>query len=59
MLLLSMHSLPLFTVRELHREYARAGANVLQALNFFANESLMKELGITQSVEEVNRAACR
>ena len=46
-------------VKELHREYARAGADVLQALNFFANESLMQELGVTQTVEEVNRAACR
>ncbi|XP_037071729.1 betaine--homocysteine S-methyltransferase 1-like [Pollicipes pollicipes] len=46
-------------VKGLHREFARAGCDVLQALNFFANESLMKELGVTQTVQEVNRAAVR
>jgi len=46
-------------VRELHREFARAGADVLQALNFFANDSLMKELGVEHTAQEVNRAACR
>ncbi|XP_043202805.1 betaine--homocysteine S-methyltransferase 1-like, partial [Amphibalanus amphitrite] len=46
-------------VRELHREFARAGAGVLQALNFYSNDQKMKERGLDCTVEEINRAACR
>jgi len=46
-------------VAELHREFARAGSDVLQAANFYANDSKLREMGIPHSVEEINRAACR
>ncbi|KAF0314628.1 Betaine--homocysteine S-methyltransferase 1 [Amphibalanus amphitrite] len=46
-------------VRELHREFARAGAGVLQALNFYSNDQKMKERGLDCTVEDINRAACR
>ena len=46
-------------VLELHREFARAGAGVLQALNFYSNQQNMQKYGIDCTVEEINRAACR
>jgi len=46
-------------VRQLSREYARAGANVIQAMTYAANSSKLKSNPLSQDVncEELNNAA--
>src|ERR687888_2609113 len=44
---------------ELHREFMRAGAEVLQALTFYASEDKLATVGLGGKVEEINRAAVR
>jgi betaine-homocysteine S-methyltransferase len=44
---------------ELHREFLRAGAEVLQALTFYASEDKLKTVGLEGRVEDINRAAVR
>lgn len=46
-------------VRELHREFLRAGAEVLQALTFYADADKLASSARRASVKEVNRAAVR
>src|SRR4030095_4652189 len=42
---------------ELHREFLRAGAEVLQALTFYASEDKLATVGMEGRVDDINRAA--
>jgi betaine-homocysteine S-methyltransferase len=44
---------------ELHREFLRAGSEVLQALTFYASEDKLRTVGLGGKVDEINRAAVR
>ena len=42
---------------QLHREFVRAGAEVLQALTFYASEDKLGTVGLAGKVDDINRAA--
>ena len=42
---------------QLHREFLRAGADVLQALTFYASEEKLRTVGLGGQVDAINRAA--
>jgi betaine-homocysteine S-methyltransferase len=42
---------------QLHREFLRAGAEVLQALTFYASEDKLRTVGLEGKVDDLNRAA--
>jgi betaine-homocysteine S-methyltransferase len=44
---------------QLHREFLRAGADVLQALTFYASEEKLATVGLAGRVDDINRAAVR
>jgi betaine-homocysteine S-methyltransferase len=44
---------------QLHREFLQAGAEVLQALTFYASEDKLATVGLQGKVDEINRAAVR
>ena len=44
---------------ELHREFRDAGAEVLQALTFYASRNKLATVGMADRVEDLNRAAVR
>jgi len=44
---------------ELHREFLHAGAEVLQALTFYASEDKLATVGLSGKVDEINRQAVR
>jgi betaine-homocysteine S-methyltransferase len=44
---------------ELHREFMYAGAEVLQALTFYASEDKLGTVGLAGQVDDINRAAVR
>jgi len=46
-------------VAELHREFLRAGAEVLTTLTFYASDDKLATVGMEGKVEEINRAAVR
>jgi betaine-homocysteine S-methyltransferase len=46
-------------VAELHREFLRAGAEVLTTLTFYASDDKLSTVGLQGRVEEINRAAVR
>src|SRR5580765_170786 len=46
-------------LRELHTEFREAGAEVLQALTFYASRDKLATVGLQNSLEELNRAAVR
>jgi betaine-homocysteine S-methyltransferase len=46
-------------VRQLHIEFREAGADVLQALTFYASRDKLATVGLEDSLEEMNRAAVR
>jgi betaine-homocysteine S-methyltransferase len=46
-------------VRELHLEFRAAGAEVLQALTFYASRDKLATVGLDGRLEELNRAAVR
>lgn len=46
-------------LRQLHREFLRAGADVLQALTFYASKEKLGTAGYADQVEAINRAAVR
>lgn len=46
-------------LRQLHREFLRAGAEVLQALTFYASKEKLGTAGYANQVEAINRAAVR
>merc|ERR1711990_658595 len=50
-------------VRQLHREFLRAGADVMQAFTFYASEDKLtnrgNQAGVKIGVEAINREACK
>ncbi len=46
-------------LEELHREFLHAGAEVLQALTFYAGEDRLAAAGLAAEVDEINREAVR
>jgi betaine-homocysteine S-methyltransferase len=46
-------------LRQLHREFLRAGAEVLQALTFYASKEKLATAGYAEQVGEINRNAVR
>jgi betaine-homocysteine S-methyltransferase len=46
-------------VRELHTEFREAGADVLQALTFYASRDKLATVGLEGSLPDLNRAAVR
>jgi len=46
-------------LRELHVEFREAGAEVLQALTFYASRDKLATVGLETRLEELNRAAVR
>src|SRR5207244_2204686 len=42
---------------QLHREFMQAGAEVLQALTFYASEDKLATVGLAGRVDDINRAA--
>src|SRR5688572_17236526 len=44
---------------QLHREFLGAGAEVLQALTFYASEEKLATVGLGGRVDDINRAAVR
>ena len=46
-------------LRELHTEFREAGAEVLQALTFYASRDKLATVGLENRLEELNRAAVR
>ena len=46
-------------LRELHVEFREAGADVLQALTFYASRDKLATVGLENRLEELNRAAVR
>jgi betaine-homocysteine S-methyltransferase len=46
-------------VRELHTEFREAGAEVLQALTFYASRDKLATVGLEDSLTDLNRAAVR
>jgi betaine-homocysteine S-methyltransferase len=46
-------------LRELHTEFREAGADVLQALTFYASRDKLATVGLEDRLEELNRAAVR
>jgi betaine-homocysteine S-methyltransferase len=46
-------------LEELHREFLRAGAEVLQALTFYASDDKLATVGLEGKAEEINRSAVR
>ena len=44
---------------ELHREFLRAGAEVLQTMTFYASDDKLATVGFQGSVDEINQAAVR
>ena len=48
-----------YALLQLHREFRDAGAEVLQALTFYASRDKLATVGMEERVEELNRAAVR
>src|SRR3982074_2650461 len=46
-------------LRELHVEFREAGAEVLQALTFYASRDKLAPVGLENRLDELNRAAVR
>lgn len=46
-------------LEELHREFLLAGAEVLQALTFYASEDKLATVGLAGKVDDINREAVR
>jgi methionine synthase I (cobalamin-dependent) len=46
-------------LRELHREYLRAGADVMVALTYYAHREKLKDVGRENDLEAINRQAVR
>ncbi len=46
-------------LRQLHREFLRAGADVMVALTYYAHRDKLKDVGREGQLEEMNRAAVR
>jgi betaine-homocysteine S-methyltransferase len=46
-------------LRQLHREFLRAGAEVLQTMTFYASDDKLATVGLAGKVDEINRNAVR
>jgi methionine synthase I (cobalamin-dependent) len=46
-------------VKELHREFLRAGSEVIEALTYYANENKLADVGRQGDLEKLNRQAVR
>src|SRR3979409_2140641 len=46
-------------VRQLHREFLRAGAEVMVALTYYAHREKLRHIGRENDLEEMNRHAVR
>jgi betaine-homocysteine S-methyltransferase len=46
-------------LRQLHREFLRAGSDVMVALTYYAHREKLKDVGRADQLEELNRAAVR
>jgi betaine-homocysteine S-methyltransferase len=46
-------------LEQLHREFLRAGAEVLQTMTFYASDDKLATVGLAGSVDEINRNAVR
>lgn len=46
-------------LEQLHREFIRAGAEVIQTLTFYASEDKLATVGLAGKVQDINRAAVR
>lgn len=46
-------------VRELHREFLRAGSDIMEALTFYAHRDKLRQVGREGELERLNRAALR
>src|SRR6185437_12203514 len=46
-------------VKELHREFLRAGSDVVEALTYYANENKLADIGRAKDFEKLNRTAVR
>lgn len=46
-------------VKELHREFLRAGSDVLVALTYYAHREKLKDVGRENDLESMNRQAVR
>ena len=46
-------------LRQLHREFLRAGADVMVALTYYAHRKKLKDVGREGQLEELNRQAVR
>jgi betaine-homocysteine S-methyltransferase len=46
-------------LRQLHREFLRAGADVMVALTYYAHREKLKDVGRADDLEEMNRQAVR
>lgn len=46
-------------LRQLHREFLRAGADVMVALTYYAHREKLKDVGRDGQLEELNRQAVR
>ena len=46
-------------MKELHPEFKAAGAEVLQALTFYASRDKLATVGLDGKLEDMNRAAVR
>ena len=44
-------------IRQLHCEFARAGAEVLQACTYYAHEEKLRDVGLTSALREINSQA--
>src|SRR5216110_3635650 len=44
---------------QLHREFLRAGAEVLQTMTFYASDDKLATVGMAGKVDEINRDAVR
>ncbi len=44
---------------QLHREFLRAGAEVLQTMTFYASDDKLATVGLSGKVDEINRSAVR
>ena len=44
---------------QLHREFLRAGAEVLQTMTFYASDDKLATVGLADAVDDINRTAVR
>ena len=47
------------TLAQLHREFLRAGVDVLQTMTFYASDDKLATVGLAGKVDEINRTAVR